>query len=101
MWLALSVPTIVAAEPRQLRAWAEAESAAKRANGSTATATTAETKEDVGRGRKGRMAASAAVYQRATTKAFRSLLPQPGGFEGVVLGRKGLDPHDLSGAQRE
>jgi hypothetical protein len=24
------------------------------------------------------------------------LLPQPGGFEGFILARKGLDPHDPS-----
>jgi hypothetical protein len=29
------------------------------------------------------------------------LLRQPGGFEGAVLARKGLDPHDPSVAQRE
>jgi hypothetical protein len=29
------------------------------------------------------------------------LLRQPGGFEGGVLARKGLDPHDFSVPQRE
>ena len=29
------------------------------------------------------------------------LLREPGGFEGAVLARKGLDPHDPSVAQRE